>query len=203
MEIRYSTLTKTLLITKLKLTSCAQRKGQLKRTVALNKRETSSFKPRGRLSSLGQPIAIPLATFTLHRMSNSVFSVSSFILVLRLFTSPNPNPIYMAILCFLRNVSLQKLWRGKGSWRNILVGRNLVIAACSECNTVAKVISSLDANFAAFVMTIVTNYKFTFAGKLECRSALRNSILRQKSGWEVLGFCIISSLEYGLELRNC
>ena len=111
--------------------------------------------------------------------------------------------IYMVILCFLRNVSLQKLWRGKGSWRNILVGRNLVIAACSECNTVAKVISSLDANFAAFVMTIVTNYKFTFAGESECCSALRNSILRQKSRREVLGFCIISSLEYGLELRNC
>ena len=118
-------------------------------------------------------------------MSNSVYSVSSYILVLRLFTSPNPNPIYMVILCFLRNVSLQKLWRGKGSWRNILVGRNLVIAACSECNTVAKVISSLDANFAAFVMTIVTNYKFTFAGELECCSALRNSILRQKSGHSI------------------
>ena len=96
------------------------------------------------------------------------FSVSSYILVLRMFTSPNPNPIYMVILCFLRHVSLQKLWRGKGSWRNILVGRNLVIAACIGCNTVAKVISSLDANFAAFVMTIVTNYKFTFAGELEC-----------------------------------
>ena len=47
-----------------KLNSFVQHRNQLKITVALNNRETSSFKPRGHLSNLGLPIVSPLATFT-------------------------------------------------------------------------------------------------------------------------------------------